>query len=338
MNALVIGGSTFIGRRLAELLHRQGVRVAVLNRGRTGTELPDDVERLLADRTDHAAMRSVLEGRRWDAVFDVSAFVQIAGRGDMAGLVDLLDGACGRYVFVSSIMAYQQGRGVFPWREDDPPNPDPPSTYGGFKAMVERLVLERHADTGFPATVVRPAAVYGPYNNIFDMEAAMFLRLRHRRPVLVPHEGLVVGSYGHVDDLCDAMVAMATTEAAVGEIVNVTAEAVTVRHYVDTLAAVVGREPDVVLVPPDVAAGLAKPAWGHLFGANHHGALAIDKAQRILSWSPHHDLRSGHEQTYAWFVRSGLAERGEEMSLVDPLWRASYDFVYEQEVAAGLRG
>ena len=67
---------------------------------------------------------------------------------------------------------------------------------------------------GLPASVVRPAAIYGPDNNIFDMEAPMFLRLRQSRPILVPHGGLVATSYGHVDDLCDVMVAMAGEPAA----------------------------------------------------------------------------------------------------------------------------
>ena len=51
-------------------------------------------------------------------------------------------------------------------------------------------------------SIARPAAIYGPDNNIYDMETAMFLRLRRKLPVLLPHGGLVTGNYGHVDDLC----------------------------------------------------------------------------------------------------------------------------------------
>ena len=57
---------------------------------------------------------------------------------------------------------------------------------------------------------MRPAAIYGPHNNIYDMEAAMFLRLVQGRPILVPHGGLVLNSYGHVDDLVDAIMVMCT--------------------------------------------------------------------------------------------------------------------------------
>ncbi len=208
--ALVLGGSVFVGRHLVDGLVRRGADVAVLNRGRTHSELPDGVERLVADRTDAAQMSAALAGRRWDAVFDVSGFVMAAGGSDIEGLLDLLDGQVGAYVYTSSIMAYDQSwAGVFPWTEDQPTNPDGATSYGGFKALAEASILARRAATGFPGSVVRPAAIYGPDNNIYDMELPMFLRLLQHRPILVPHGGLVVGTYGHVDDLCDAMIAAA---------------------------------------------------------------------------------------------------------------------------------
>ena len=38
-----------------------------------------------------------------------------------------------------------------------------------------------------PAAVARPAAIYGPENNIYDMETAMFLRLQRHLPILLPN-------------------------------------------------------------------------------------------------------------------------------------------------------
>ena len=52
MRALVLGGSVFVGRRLVEALVAAGHDVAVLNRGRTATDLPYGVNRVVADRTD----------------------------------------------------------------------------------------------------------------------------------------------------------------------------------------------------------------------------------------------------------------------------------------------
>ena len=115
MNALVLGGSVFVGRHLVDALLRDGHDVAVLNRGLTAADLPAEVERIVADRTDREQMHDALADRSWDAVFDVSGFVMAAGGSDIEGLLDLLDGNVGRYVFVSSVMAYDQSLvGRFP--------------------------------------------------------------------------------------------------------------------------------------------------------------------------------------------------------------------------------
>jgi nucleoside-diphosphate-sugar epimerase len=337
VKALVLGGSVFVGKHTVDALIRHGYEVAVLNRGRTPANLPDDVERLVADRTDSDQMRAALSGRDWDAVFDVSGFVMAAGGSDIEGLLDLLEGHVEHYVYVSSIMAYDQSLvGIFPWTEEMPTNADGPASYGGFKALAEAGMLRRHATSGFPATVVRPAAIYGPDNNIYDMETPMFLRLREHRPILVPHGGLVVGSYGHVDDLSESMVSMVGNPAAFGQVFNISGDSLDVNRYIGVLAGVVGAEPDVVYLPDEVLGRVEQSLHSHLFGRRHHAMLSIEKAERLVGCTYRYDLRSGHEHTYEWFCQQGFADV--EGPLVDPMWRASWDFDVEAEVAASVRG
>jgi nucleoside-diphosphate-sugar epimerase len=225
--------------------------------------------------------------------------------------------------------------GAFPWREDSPAVAPDATAYGGFKVAAERALLARHGTGGFPATIARPAAIYGPYNNIYDMEAAMFRRLAERRPVLLPYHGLVVCSYGHVDDLCRALLVMATHPAAVGEIFNVTTSAVTSAAYVATLAEVVGVEPDLVLLPDDLVRAADRPLFSRLFTPAHHGMLDPGKITRVLGLSPVYDVRAGHAQTLEWFRRSGAAVLDQALS--DPLWGRTFDLAYEAEVAALAR-
>ena len=340
MKTLVLGGSVFVGKHLVDLLVAQGHDVSVLNRGHTASNLPAGVQHLKADRTDHAQLASVLAGRDFDAVYDVSGFVMAAGGGDIDGLFALLDGRVGAYVYVSSIMAYDQSLGgLFPWTEDMPTNPDGAASYGGFKALSEHAMMARHARTGFPASVVRPAAIYGPDNNIYDMETPMFLRLLQQRPVLVPHGGHIVGSYGHVDDLCEAMVAVAATRAADGHVFNVTGDSLDVNRYVSLLADIVGRPATVVPVPdsmlPELQAPGAAPVYGHLFKVRHHAMLENDKITSIVGWKPRYTVRSGHEHTYEWFTAQGFADL--DGPLADPVWKASWDFEAEAAVAERIR-
>ena len=331
MKILILGGGTFVGRRMVDLLVSEGHQATVLNRGRTSAELPPGVSRLVGDRTSTESMRAALAGTEWDAVIDVSGFVMAAGGGEFEELLAMLDGSVGAYVFVSSIMAYAPS-GLMPWREDAPFTPDPVTTYGGFKAHAERAILERHARTGFPGSVARPAAIYGPDNNIHDMETAMFLRLHRGLPILVPHEGLVTTSYGHVDDLCRNLLEMAQLPAAAGEIVNTTGGGASARAWTELLAGIVGVEADIVEVPTGFTD--ARPVYGHLFGVKHHGILSVAKAAG-LGLTVERGIRRGYEETYAWFCESPLVDAPDTLS--DPLWGAGYDFALEAEVAAALR-
>ncbi len=332
MRCLVLGGSSFVGGRLVERLLAEGHETAVLNRGRTGSPRPR-VTQLTADRRDPATIRAALSHEYWDAVFDVSGYIMATDAENFLALLDVLDGRAGRYLFVSSVMAYAPS-GYFPWQETAPVTPDPPTTYGGFKAFAEQVILERFAASGFAATVARPAAIYGPENNIYDMESAMFLRLRRRLPILLPHQGLVVNSFGHVDDLAAALLVMATHPNAPGEIFNVSGVGVTAGQYVQTLADIVGAAPDIRMVPDEVGEKLDRPAFCRLFKTRHHSLLDTTKSRSLLGLPAERPFRQGHEQTYEWFLSSPLAEA--QVNLDDPLWGKGFDLAYEAEVAQRL--
>ena len=163
----------------------------------------------------------------------------------------------------------------------------------------------------------------------------MFRRLLEHRPILLPYDGLVVCSYGHVDDLCRALLAMATHSAAVGEVFNVTAGAVTSAGHVAALADVVGAPADVIPVPKDLAENSHGPLFSRLFAPVHHGMLDATKITTALGVMPSYDLRAGHANTLEWYQRSGAA--AVENALSDPLWNRTFDFSYEAEVAAHVR-
>jgi nucleoside-diphosphate-sugar epimerase len=257
----------------------------------------------------------------------------VAGGSPIADLLELFDGRTAAYVFVSSIMAYQASP-LMPWTEDQPSSADPVTSYGGFKAYAESEVRKRHEETGFPGSIARPAAIYGPDNNILDMETAMFLRLRRKLPVLLPHGGLVTGNYGHVDDLCALLLAMAQAPQAVaGEVVNATGQAITTAGYVHALAEIVGVEPEIHLLPDDLLGKVPGPLFGHLFGVRHHGVISTEKARR-LGLPDERGFVAGHRQTYEWFCSSPFADAPDAMS--DPVWGAGYDFAAEAKALARL--
>ena len=64
--------------------------------------------------------------------------------------------------------------------------------------------------------------------------------------------------------------------------------------------------------------------------------IATDKAEELLGVVPLIGFMDGHRATFEWFSEAGMADA--DSPLVDPLWRASWDFEWEAEVAARVRG
>src|SRR5580765_8101033 len=99
MRLLVLGGTKFLGRGIVDAALASRHDVTLFNRGATNPGLYPDVESLRGDR-DGAL--SALAGREWDAVIDPSGYLPRLVRAS----AELLRGAVGHYVFVSSISVY----------------------------------------------------------------------------------------------------------------------------------------------------------------------------------------------------------------------------------------
>lgn len=163
MDVLVLGGTSFVGRWIVEDLLARGHAPTLFSRGRTGADLFPDVERLIGDRDtgEYAA----LDGRRWDAVIDVSAYVPR----HVAQALAALDGLEGRYVFISTGLVYDRPAAaasiteatprLAPYRGSEEIDDD---TYGPLKVACEDDLL---AALGERLTVVRPGWVVGPHDS-----------------------------------------------------------------------------------------------------------------------------------------------------------------------------
>ena len=163
MRILIVGGTRFVGRHIAEAALAAGHEVTLLHRGRTGGDLFPDATHLLADRNGDLG---VLAGGRWDATVDVSAYRPV----QVSTLAAALGGNGGHYVFISSVSVYEPPAAPG-YAEDSPvrelpPGPVPDTvtdeTYGALKVLCERAAVEHFG----PGTlVVRPTYVIGPWDH-----------------------------------------------------------------------------------------------------------------------------------------------------------------------------
>ena len=99
MKVLVMGGTQFNGLALVHELVRAGHDVTICNRGRSEAALPDGVDRIIADRTEHDELREALGGTEWECVHDLTAYHPP----DVEIMIELFSGgAIGHYIFASS--------------------------------------------------------------------------------------------------------------------------------------------------------------------------------------------------------------------------------------------
>jgi nucleoside-diphosphate-sugar epimerase len=342
MRVLVMGGTQFNGLALVRELARHGHDVTVLNRGKTPVELPRGVARLLADRTDPAAVRAALAGRDFDAVYDVNAYRPE----EVAVMAELLRGRVGHYVFLSSTVIYAPSDRL-PIGEEHPLDRSPrQNEYGRLKIECEDLLVREQRTHGFPATIVALSMVFGPHNILPDREQRMFARLLAGRPIPIPGDGTTLGQVGHVEDQARALRMLMGNPRTFGRRYNLTgADYFSSEGYVDTFAAAVGVEPKKVFVPAplmdDLYAGRVLLSRGevqakidirstesagevvrqrflltmlvqrlapHLHGWNRNVVFSVDRLRDDVGWRPEFTFPAAVDHTYAWFRREGLAE------------------------------
>jgi 2'-hydroxyisoflavone reductase len=300
---LLLGGTLFLGRAVAEAALDAGHELTLFNRGRTSPELFPEAEHLRGDRDGdlHA-----LEGRSWDAVVDPSGYVPRVVRAS----AELLAEAVQHYVFVSSISAYDDPVPAgfdesAPLVElDDPRTEDVQANYGGLKALCERVVED--VLPGRSASV-RAGLIVGPHDPT-DRFTYWVTRVARGGDVLAPGSPERPVQLVDVRDLGAWIVSLA--ERRVAGTFNATGPLppVTMVELLETCRAVSRSDARLVwvdegfLLEREVGQWMELPLW---LAEGNSAVLSADVSKAVAAGLRFRPLEETVRDTLAWARAAG---------------------------------
>lgn len=325
MRALVTGASGFLGGAVASLLVREGASVAVLARSSSVlghlTGLPVEVR--YGALTDQEALRAAVQG--CTHVFHCAACstdwapLHRYVDANVTGTRNLFEAATTvaglqRLVHVSTTDVYG-----YPARTGDERLPlvETALPYNRTKVQGEREVWAA-AERGLPVSVVRPATIYGPRGKDFTLEMATLLRQRLMATI---DGGRATGGFTYVDNVAEAMLAVATSEHSIGQAYNIAdGTGASWKRYLSLFADALGVKPPWIdlsfAMAMRLAAMLETPhRWGlpgkplltrhavQLLGRDQEFCSA--KARADFGFAPRVGLEEGIARSVRWLATTG---------------------------------
>jgi UDP-glucose 4-epimerase len=309
---LVTGGAGFVGGAVARRLVEAGARVTVLDDLFTGQRetVPPEATFVEGSVTDEALVR--------DLVADAAVVFHLAARNIIAstanprddystnigGTLNVLLAAREtrpeRVVYSSSTSVYGNPRSI-PINEDD--GIVLLSPYAVSKLAGEHYCLAFYESYGVSVACVRYSNIYGPGqrpDNPYCGVVSKFLASAYAgQPLPVHGDGEQTRDFTFIDDAVDATLLAAVQPRAEGDVFNIGTGTET---SVNQLAAVVGRATD----RPIAIAHIDRRDIDNI----RRRVVNIEKARRMLRWTPQTTLERGMRATAQWFREAGFEGRG----------------------------
>jgi nucleoside-diphosphate-sugar epimerase len=325
---LITGATGAIGPRVVHALHQAGCLIRAFSVDTpTASMFPQNVEVLIGDVTDQAAVQSAMQCV--DAVVHMAALLHIVNpppemrekyeRINVGGTATVVEAAIKagvrRVVLFSTIAVYGASDGCV-LNEASPTHPD--TFYAQTKLAAEQIVLNAKGADGQPlGTVLRLGAVYG------SRIKGNYERLTR---ALARHRFIPIGSslnrrtLVYDKDVGRAAALTVSHSAAAGRVFNVTdGEFHTLKEIIESICSALGRKPpglSLPIGPVRWAVSILENAGRMIGYQSPIGRATIDKytediavdSQRIqteLGFKPQYDLKTGWKETVEEMRRRG---------------------------------
>lgn len=309
----VTGAGGFIGSHVVERLLAEGARVRAMlrytSRGQRGCLEHLDAEALAGvalthgDVRDFDAVREFLRGA--DVVFHLAALIGIPYSYEhpqevidtnIIGTTNVLLaarelGTIGRVVLTSTSEVYGSALRI-PMDEEHPLQAQSP--YSATKIAADALGLSFHRSFGLPVAIARPFNAYGPRQSARAVIPAIITQALAGGPLRLGTLD-TTRDFTFVEDTARGFLAVAASDAALGEVVNLgSGTEVSIRDVVANVGAIVGRELSV-----EGDEQRMRPAKSEVSRLHSDSS----KALRLAGWRAEVPLEQGLRRTTEWIQR-----------------------------------
>jgi len=305
MKIVLTGGAGFIGSHIAELLIREGHKVAIIDDLSSGKleNIPPEAVFYNVNIIDPAA-GDVLHKEAPEVIIHHAAQISVRSSVEdpihdmeinIRGTLNLLQGAVQnnvkKFIFASTGGAIYGEQDYFPADEEHPQRPISP--YGVGKLAVEKYLYCYHTIYGLNYTVLRYSNVYGPRQDPHGeagVVAIFALKMLDGGNPVINGSGEQTRDFVYVKDVARANLLAINSNAA--EAINIgTAQETSVNRLFSLLKGLAGSPSPQHHGPP-------------MPGEQMRSVISWERARRVLGWSPQVSLEEGLQETVEFFKAS----------------------------------
>lgn len=226
MEILILGGTGVISTAVVKLCVERGYSVTLVNRGRRKNDNAGlGITVYNCNVSNGAAMRQLLEGKKYDAVVDFLCYSADA----LKVHLDALKGKTKQYVLISTDSVYKVKENGDVYTEEDELG-NPIWKYSTGKVECEEFIKRNHADFGMEYTIVRPAVTFGntriPYGLMPKEGYHYFLidRINNGKYIPIWNDGKNISTIMRSEDFARFFVPLLGNNKAYSETFNVSGD------------------------------------------------------------------------------------------------------------------
>lgn len=320
---LVTGADGFIGSHLTQYLVEAGHDVRAytcynsFNSWGWIDTFPADLQKSLdifsGDIRDPNGVRSAMRG--CDVVFHLAALIAIPFSyhspdtyvdTNVKGTLNIVQAArdlgVSKVVHTSTSETYGTARFV-PITEEHPLQGQSP--YSASKIGADMIAMSFYSSFGTPVATIRPFNTYGPRQSARAVIPTIISQIASGVDSIKLGDLAPTRDFNYVSDTVAGFVAIAESDASVGEVINIGSNfEISIGDTAKAIARLMGR--DVAILQDEQRLRPAGSEVERLWASN-------DKARRLAGWSPRYGGLDGFErglsETIEWFSDKGNLAR-----------------------------